>query len=386
MWCTPSLPPLSLYIHFPWCIRKCPYCDFNSHTLKGELDASSYIEGLLQDLANDLVTVGTQRELVSIYMGGGTPSLFSGKSLGRLLKKIRAHMAFSNDIEITLEANPGTIEHDAFDSYLEAGINRLSLGAQSFNNDHLAVLGRIHDADSIYHAVQTAKRAGFSNINIDLMYGLPGQDAEMALSDCQKAIDIAPTHLSLYQLTIEPNTWFHRYPPSLPDMDLWLGIEHRLTQLTSSFGYYRYEVSAYALDQYPCRHNLNYWRFGDYLGIGAGAHSKLSCQAGIIRSWKQKHPRTYLDSVLNGKSYINRKTVPLSEIGFEFLMNALRLTDGFDLSLAAHRTGLTQTELIQSLTPMKTSGFLEIDQGNIKCSERGYLFLDELLTNLLPDP
>lgn len=384
----PLSPPLSLYIHFPWCIKKCPYCDFNSHALKGALDAKQqekYIAALLTDLDAELAATHEDRKLISIFMGGGTPSLFSAKSLAMLLRQIRQRMELAGDIEITLEANPGTLEHDPFEAYLEAGINRLSLGIQSFDDRQLKTLGRIHDSSAAENAIQAAQSAGFENINLDLMYGLPEQTTQMALNDCLRALSYSTTHLSCYQLTLEPNTYFYRYPPRLPDHDRQSEIQIALQNTLHQHGYQQYEVSAYARHARECKHNLNYWQFGDYLGIGAGAHSKLTGADGVVRSWKQKHPATYLAHIANNTPYKTETPVPQKELLFEAMMNALRLKDGIKLTTLQQRTGLPGNVAMDALQQVINQQWVEITDDSIRCTETGYLFIDEILQTLLPE-
>ena len=386
-----SAPALSLYIHFPWCIKKCPYCDFNSHALKGGLFAEKqeqqYIDALIADLTSDLAFhFGGRIEdkiLVSIFMGGGTPSLFSAQSLARLLSEIQQRIAFERDIEITLEANPGSLEHDQFEGYLKAGINRLSLGIQSFDDRQLKTLGRIHDANAAKNAIRLAKTAGFDNFNLDIMYGLPEQSVAMAQEDCMQAIHFSPTHLSFYQLTIEPNTRFHRFPPVLPNDEQQIEIQTALQNILHQYGYRQYEVSAYAQPAHECRHNLNYWQFGDYLGIGAGAHSKLTDNHRIVRSWKQKHPETYLTHIENNKSYKTQTTVPQQEYLFEFMMNALRLKDGIKLTTLQQTTGLPNKVAVAALQRGIEQKWVVVTDEYIRCTEQGYLFIDEILQDLL---
>ena len=389
--------PLSLYIHFPWCIRKCPYCDFNSHTLKGPLTESSYISALITDFDNELSdwaktgdSALKDRKLHSIFLGGGTPSLFSAESLSCLIQQISQRIEFEVDIEITLEANPGTLEHDQFEAYLAAGINRLSLGIQSFDDSQLITLGRIHDSQGADQAIRAAASAGFNNLNLDLMYGLPEQTVSQALEDCDQAISYPASHLSFYQLTIEPNTYFHRFPPPVPDNDLQFEIQVTLQNKLSSSGFEQYEVSAYASPGKECRHNLNYWQFGDYLGIGAGAHSKITQGSEIFRSWKQKRPETYIAQLEAGlentkQSYKSEKQINTADLMFEFLMNALRLKKGFSLRLFEHRTQIPIKTLLDRLQPMADRNWIEVSPHSIQCSERGYLFIDEILQELLPD-
>jgi oxygen-independent coproporphyrinogen-3 oxidase len=377
-------PPLSLYIHFPWCISKCPYCDFNSHTLKGELSEHKYIDTLIADLDSDLDAETGNRRLVSIFLGGGTPSLFSASSLKVLLQRIQRRLEFSAEVEVTLEANPGTLEHDKFEGYLDAGVNRLSLGIQSFDDEQLKKLGRIHDSSSAENAIHAARVAGFSNFNLDLMHGLPGQSPEMAILDCTRAISHSPAHLSFYQLTIEPNTYFHQFPPQLPDHDQQFEIQEILQNLLNQSGYRQYEVSAYARPSMECRHNLNYWQFGDYIGIGAGAHSKITTERGVIRGWKLKHPESYMNHVQSGTVYKVENKVPEEEIFFEFMMNALRLKSGISASIFQQRTSLTVDFARSTLAGAIDQGWLEITDQKIRCTDTGYLFIDEILQGLLP--
>ncbi len=381
--------PLSLYIHFPWCIKKCPYCDFNSHALKGGLIEEKYIDALIVDLAADLAVdsgdATKHRELITIFMGGGTPSLFSAQSLARLLREVNQRIAFAPDIEITLEANPGTLEHDQFEDYLEAGINRLSLGIQSFDDQQLKTLGRVHDARAAKTAIQAAKAAGFENFNLDIMYGLPNQAVEMAVQDCMQAIRFVPTHLSFYQLTIEPNTRFHHFPPPLPNEHQQIEIQTALQNTLRQHGYRQYEVSAYAKPAHECRHNLNYWQFGDYLGIGAGAHSKLTDNNRVIRSWKQKHPETYMAQIENNTAYKTETVVPQKDLLFECMLNALRLKDGIKLTTLEQTTGLTSNTAIAALQHRIEQRWVEITDEHIRCTEQGYLFIDEILQDLLPE-
>ncbi len=378
-----TAPPLSLYVHFPWCVKKCPYCDFNSHRQRAPVNQPAYIDALIRDLDHDLaIHPSARRKLVSIFMGGGTPSLFGAPAIARLLREVRARLPFDESIEITMEANPGAVEHDDFAAYRAAGVNRLSLGAQSFNDAHLARLGRIHTADEIRAAIRAARDAGFTNFNLDLMYGLPEQTPQAALRDLESALEFSPPHLSLYQLTIEPNTWFHRHPPNLPDHDRIVEMQEELHQLAAGHGYNRYEVSAHAKPGQQCQHNLNYWQFGDYLGIGAGAHGKITHHSQITRYWKQKHPQRYLDSVGDERGVGGSGEVPSHEVLFEFLMNALRLTDGFDTRLITTRTGHSTGEAVALLDDAITRGWVVYEKGHIGCGERGYRFLDDVLQSL----
>lgn len=377
--------PLALYVHFPWCVKKCPYCDFNSHAQVGEIDQPGYIAALIGDLEHDIAAYPSARKLTSIFMGGGTPSLFGGKAIAHLLDEIRARLPFDDDIEITLEANPGGIEHDDFAAYREAGVNRLSLGVQSFDDAQLEQLGRIHTAADAAHAIRAALDAGFANVNLDLMYGLPQQDRASALTDLETALDFAPAHLSLYQLTIEPNTWFHRYPPKLPDDERIVEMEQHLHALAAKHGYQQYEVSAHAQPNHQCKHNLNYWQFGDYLGIGAGAHGKITEHDNIKRYWKQRHPRRYLDSAGSEACIGDIKEITDREVLVEFLINALRLTDGFDHALIQQRTGQDVDEVLGLLADAIERGLVINNGEKIKCSPHGYRFLDEILQGVLPE-
>ena len=378
-------PPLALYVHFPWCVKKCPYCDFNSHPQRGEIDQQGYLDTLLRDLDHDLRTYPCTRKLASIFMGGGTPSLFSGAAIGRLLRAIRSRLAFADDIEITLEANPGGVEHDDFAAYRAAGVNRLSIGVQSFDDAQLEKLGRIHNADGAKHAIRAARDAGFANLNLDLMYGLPQQTPDSALHDLDTALEFSPSHLSLYQLTIEPNTWFHRHPPALPDHDRIMEMQQGLHQLAGRHGYQQYEVSALARPGMSCRHNLNYWQFGDYLGIGAGAHGKITQDGEIKRYWKQKHPRRYLE-LAGGEGGIGETTrVEGGDALFEFLLNGLRLTGGFDIGLIPARTGRAEDEVLALLDEAIQRGLVVRDRNRLRCGEKGYHFLDDILQQILPE-
>lgn len=379
-------PPLGLYIHLPWCVRKCPYCDFNSHALRGELPAAEYVEALLRDLESEAGEVQGRR-VETIFFGGGTPSLFPAHEVQRLLDGVRERVDLAPDAEITLEANPGAVEQARFAGYREAGVNRLSIGVQSFSAEALKVLGRIHDPAEAQRAVEVARAAGFDNFNLDLMYGLPGQDVAGALRDLDAAIALTPTHLSQYQLTLEPNTAFHAAPPPLPDEDQIYDMQLACQTRLAEAGYAQYEVSAYARPGRRCRHNLNYWLFGDYLGIGAGAHGKLSeTKSGrILRRAKRKHPRDYVRHAGTAEQYAEERSVEDKERGFEFLMNALRLNEGFDLSLAAARTGMAGAEFERALAPALEQGLLERSGERVRASARGRLFLDAVLQELLPD-
>ena len=372
-----KLPPLALYVHIPWCIRKCPYCDFNSHTAIAELPEQAYVTALLADLDLDLAHVH-DRQLESIFFGGGTPSLFSAQALKNLLDGIAQRIPFSPTIEITLEANPGTFEQEKFAAYRALGINRLSIGIQSFADSKLQALGRVHSGAEAIKAVTMARQAGFSNFNLDLMHGLPDQSPAEALADLQTAIDLAPSHLSWYQLTMEPNTVFWSKPPLLPEDDVLWDIQEAGQALLAEQGFIQYEVSAYARDGHVSLHNMNYWSFGDFIGIGAGAHGKVSDPQGRIqRTWKTRQPTDYLSpdkAFLAGSS-----TLPAADLPFEFLMNALRLTDGVALKLFSQRTGLPVASLQTGLQQARQRGLLSADPERLAPSAQGQLFLNDLL-------
>lgn len=376
-----QLPPLSLYVHIPWCVRKCPYCDFNSHAVREEIPEQLYVETLIEDLKSEL-RYAQGREIRSIFIGGGTPSLFSGESYAQLLDKINHLIPIAADAEITIEANPGTFEQEKFSSYKEAGINRLSLGIQSFNDQHLSHLGRIHSADEAIHAASLAREI-FPNLNLDLMHGLPGQSLENALADLEQAIILQPDHLSWYQLTIEPNTEFHAKPPTLPvDETLWTIQEQGQAKIAEA-GFTQYEISAYAKSEHKrSKHNLNYWTFGDYLGIGAGAHGKITVLEDnkILRRWKQKQPKAYMNSEtrLQGCEPIKNH-----ELGFEFMLNALRLSEGVPSRLLTERTGLPIQQIGNELSKARAMQLLCEESGLIKPTKQGRLFLNDLLALFL---
>lgn len=372
--------PLSLYVHFPWCVRKCPYCDFNSHESKGELPTDDYIEALLADLDRDLATfeMDASMTLGSIFMGGGTPSLFSGDAISKLMERLNQRLTLLEETEVTIEANPGTVDVNNFAAYRAAGLNRLSLGVQSFGNSQLEALGRIHTSNEASAAYHTARDAGFENINIDLMHGLPQQNIDGALQDLRTAISLGPEHISWYQLTIEPNTVFYNQPPTLPqDDDLW-EIYQQGSELLAAEGYVRYEVSAFARDGKQSKHNLNYWQFGDYLGIGAGAHGKIthgeSDQLLITRTNKTRLPSDYLKGQKSKQS-----TVPDSEQLLEFLMNSLRLLDGFDVAHFKLRTNVSLEQLEQFYIEAEKRKFLYRIGNRIKPTELGLQYLNDLL-------
>ena len=376
--------PLSIYIHLPWCVRKCPYCDFNSHPLRGELAERDYIAALLRDLEHDLPRVWGRR-VDTVFIGGGTPSLFSARALDELLSGLRARIPLRPDAEITLEANPGTLEQGNFSEFRAIGINRLSIGIQSFNPEHLQALGRIHDRSSAIKAAEAAHTAGFSRFNLDLMFGLPQQTPAQALDYIRTALALAPSHISYYQLTLEPNTLFERYPPKLPDDDSISDMQEQAQQQLAGAGYQQYEVSAYAQPGERCQHNLNYWQFGDYLGLGAGAHGKLSDSAtsSITRLWKVKHPTDYLRHAGTAASLGGVETLEPSALGFEFMLNALRLVDGVEAELFEQRTGLPLTVIEPQLRQARADGLLVDDVRRIAPSALGLRFLNNLLERFL---
>jgi len=373
-----ELPPLSLYIHIPWCIKKCPYCDFNSHQVDAAIPEQEYVDALLQDFSQDLPYV-QNREIQSIFIGGGTPSLFSAVALERLLNGLQNLVPFKSALEVTLEANPGTAEAERFRQYRSLGINRLSIGIQSFNDQHLNTLGRVHDSAEARRAIDMAMAAGFDNYNLDLMYGLPQQTMEDALTDLDTAISYGPTHLSWYQLTIEPNTVFYHKPPVLPEEEPLFEMQQQGLARISAGDYKRYEVSAFAKQGRESLHNVNYWSFGDYLGIGAGAHSKLSMPQDncLIRSRKLKQPAQYLSNPLN---YVaQRGEIVRSERALEFLMNGLRLSGGVDLRLMTSRAGIGVGEIDDKVDDLVARGLLVRQSHNLKATDKGYLFLNSLL-------
>jgi oxygen-independent coproporphyrinogen-3 oxidase len=368
------LPPLALYVHIPWCVRKCPYCDFNSHERAGPLPETEYVEKLFADLENLLPSVWGRR-LMSVFIGGGTPSLFSPESIDRLLAGVRARLPLEPEAEVTLEANPGTVEAARFKGFRAAGVNRISIGVQSFDDGMLQALGRIHGGAEARRAVDAAL-ASFDNVNLDLMYGLPGQSAAMARADLEQATASGVPHISAYQLTIEPNTVFFSKPPRLPEHDLCADMQLAAEELLAAAGYESYETSAFAKPGRRSRHNLNYWQFGDYLGIGAGAHGKISFPDRITRHSRVKQPKDYL---LAEDTLAEDRRVPVGEVPFEFALNALRLTDGFPPSLFSERTGLPLKALEGALQEAEKKGLLERDWQRIRPSVRGRLFLNELL-------
>ena len=403
-----SLPPLSLYVHLPWCIKKCPYCDFNSHeltpavahplsrivafpapregaaapvrpaagTLSADLPEQRYIDALVADLESSLPLIWG-RQVHSIFIGGGTPSLFSPHSIDRLLADIRARLRLTADCEITLEANPGTFEKDRFRAFASAGVNRLSIGVQSFNDQHLLALGRVHDRAQAIAAVEEAAHA-FDTFNLDIMYALPGQSMQQLGQDIAVALELQPPHISIYHLTIEPNTYFAKYPPVIPEEDLAYDMLDKITEMTGAAGLQRYEVSAYAKPGHRCFHNTNYWQFGDYLGIGAGAHSKLSFAHRVMRQVRVREPQLYMEKALAGDAVTSNTEVSRADLPFEFMLNALRLKDGFKLQDFVEKTGLPFTAIARGLDEAERKGLIERDFIHVKPTVRGFDFLNDL--------
>jgi len=380
-----SLPPLALYIHLPWCVRKCPYCDFNSHQAPGALPETEYVEALLRDLEQELPLIWG-RPIVSIFIGGGTPSLFSPEALDALFSGLRARLKLLPDIEITLEANPGTVEAGKFREFRALGINRLSIGVQSFQDAQLAALGRIHGGREAIAAAEAAHAAGFSDFNLDLMHGLPGQTVESGRADVEQAIALAPSHISYYQLTLEPNTLFHARPPRLPDDELLADIEEAGQALLAQAGYLQYEVSAYAKEGFRCAHNLNYWEFGDYVGIGAGAHGKLTLPAEqrILRRARVKNPRDY-QALAGTPAAFEEEAVKPREAAFEFMLNALRLKEGFAPHLFQERAGIPLGLVQDALQQAEAAGLIDWDVRRIAPSAHGWRYLNDLMQHFLPD-
>ncbi len=378
-------PPVGLYVHMPWCIQKCPYCDFNSHSLRSDLPETVYIEALALDLEQEKTRLGS-RQITSLFIGGGTPSLFSARSIAQLLQHIQQTVSCSSTMEITLEANPGTVEYAKFHGYFEAGINRLSIGIQSFCDSQLKQLGRIHDSQSAIKAIDAAHYAGFDNFNTDLMFGLPGQTIQSAVNDVQQAIALNPSHISHYQLTLEPETPFYYSQPVLPiDDDIW-AMQLACSELLIDNGYRQYEVSAWAKDERRCQHNENYWKFGDYIGIGAGAHGKLTqtTTQQITRCWKQKNPRQYMHSLQVSQAFDGASTIEKEDRAFEFMMNQLRLKDGFQIDQFSQRTGLTIDTLEPVLSSCIKNNLLFRSKNQIGSTELGWRYLDTILEQFLP--
>ena len=373
-----SLPPLSLYVHLPWCLKKCPYCDFNSHEWQGEggVPEQRYLDALMADLEAALPLVWG-RAVQSIFIGGGTPSLFSPQAIDRLLGDIRARLPLAPGCEITLEANPGTFEKDRFRAFRAAGVTRLSVGVQSFNDRHLRALGRVHDRAQALAAVEEAAQA-FDTFNLDLMYALPGQTMAELDEDLATALALAPPHISIYHLTIEPNTYFAKYPPAIPPDDDAYAMLDRITELTGQSGMQRYEISAYARPGHHCLHNTNYWQFGDYLGIGAGAHSKLSFAHRVVRQTRFRDPARYMDNALAGHALAQDADVRRADLPFEYMLNALRLRGGFALQDFTERTGLAITSIAKALDEAERKGLIERDIAHVRPTERGFDFLSDL--------
>ncbi|HXD39963.1 MAG TPA: radical SAM family heme chaperone HemW [Ramlibacter sp.] len=373
-------PPLSLYVHLPWCLKKCPYCDFNSHEIGrgegGSVPEQRYLDALVADLEAALPLIWG-RAIHSIFLGGGTPSLFSPEAIDRLLGDARARLMLEPDCEITLEANPGTFEKDRFRAFRQAGVTRLSIGVQSFNDAHLKALGRVHDSAQAIAAVEEAAVA-FDTFNLDLMYAVPGQQMADLERDLVQALALMPPHLSVYHLTIEPNTYFAKFPPQVPDEDLAYAMLDRITEMTAGAGMQRYEVSAYAKPGHRCRHNLNYWQFGDYLGIGAGAHSKISFPHRVVRQVRYREPRLYMDNAIAGQALAQDDEVNRADLPFEFMLNALRLREGFTLAQFTERTGLALSAIEQPLQEAQRKGLVERDLLRVRPTERGFDFLSDL--------
>ncbi len=382
--------PLSLYVHIPWCIKKCPYCDFNSHEIQHSLPEEQYVDALILDLIQQAKSV-QDRPVISVFIGGGTPSIFSAKSIKRLMDAIGDHLNLNAAAEITIEANPGTTDQENFSGFLDAGVNRISIGVQSFTDSQLQKLGRVHSAENAIAGVKAAKQAGFENFNIDLMYALPQQNVSTALYDIEQAIQLEPTHISYYQLTIEPNTSFYRQPPSLPGTQESWEIQQNGMALLAKHDYRQYEVSAYSKVNSPCLHNINYWQFGDYLGIGAGAHQKLTLYDSsqpklnrITRCEKPKHPQQYMRFINERELALPTHTLTEENIIFEFMLNALRLKQGFTKHQFELHTGLPIEKINNSLQSHISDGLLIKNNNTIHCTERGYRFLDDVLQHWLP--
>ena len=377
-----QLPPLSLYVHIPWCLKKCPYCDFNSHEKREELPEAGYIDALVADLESALPNVWGRR-LSTIFIGGGTPSLFAPAAIDRLLTAVRTHIVVDPNAEITMEANPGTFERERFRGYRDAGINRLSIGVQSFDDARLAAIGRVHGGDEARRALEAAL-ALFPTVNADLMYALPGQDLAGAMGDLREAIARGVPHVSAYHLTLEPDTHFHRYPPQLPDEDAAADMQDAIEREMAAAGYEHYETSAFAKPGHRARHNLNYWTFGDYIGLGAGAHGKISFQDRITREQRERKPATYMRAALEGNAIDASRIVEEAELPFEFMLNALRLVDGFPLDLFTERTGLPVTAVTTELDRAEKEGLVERTHAHVRPTARGRRFLNELMQRFLP--
>jgi oxygen-independent coproporphyrinogen-3 oxidase len=377
-----QLPPLSLYVHIPWCLRKCPYCDFNSHEKRGDLPEDGYVDALVADLESAIPQVWGRR-IHTVFVGGGTPSLFAPASIDRLLTAIRTRLPLLPDAEITLEANPGTFEIERFRGFRAAGVNRLSIGVQSFDAAKLQAIGRVHGPDEARRAIDAASGL-FDTVNVDLMYALPGQTLEEALADVREAIARGAPHISAYHLTLEPDTHFHRYPPRLPDADAAADMQEAIEAALAHAGYAHYETSAFAREGHRARHNLNYWTFGDYLGIGAGAHAKISFPDRIVRESRVRKPQGYINAAMAGDARLETREIEASELPFEFMLNALRLVEGFPVALFAERTGLAITRVERELAAAEQQGFIDRDHEWIRPTERGQRFLNDLLEPFLP--
>ncbi len=378
-----ALPPLSLYVHLPWCLRKCPYCDFNSHEMRAaDLPEQRYLDALMADLEAALPLIWG-RAVHSIFIGGGTPSLFSPSAIDRLIGGIRARLAVGPGCEITLEANPGTFERDRFRAFRAAGVTRLSVGVQSFNDHHLLAVGRVHDRAQALAAAQEAAES-FDTFNLDIMYALPGQTMHDLENDMATALSLEPAHISIYHLTVEPNTYFAKFPPALPEDDLACDMLDLITEMTAQAGLGRYEVSAYAAAGHRCAHNLNYWQFGDYLGLGAGAHSKLSFAHRVVRQVRFRQPALYMEGALQGLAVAQEEEVSRQDLPFEFMLNALRLKDGFALQQFTERTGLPLNAIEPGLAQAQSQGLIERDLLRIKPTARGFDFLNDLQALFLP--
>jgi oxygen-independent coproporphyrinogen-3 oxidase len=380
-----ELPPLTLYVHLPWCVRKCPYCDFNSHEVRGDLPGDEYVQALLKDLEQELPLVWG-RIVHSVFFGGGTPSLFSASQIAVLMDGFRSLLRVNPEAEVTLEANPGTTEHDSFAAYRDAGVNRVSLGVQSFNDDHLSGIGRIHGRAEVERAVAAIHRSGIRNFNIDLMFGLPGQTAGEAVQDVREAIACEPAHISHYHLTVEPNTAFHANPPQLPGPDSAWEMQQECAQLLSLAAYEQYEISAWARPGFQCRHNLNYWRYGDFLGIGAGAHGKITLpsEQSVRRRVRQRHPRSWMKDVWEGKGIIEDRSLDSAERVFEFFLNQLRLRDGVLKDQLEPRAGVAWREVSARVGEAVAKGLLKDENGVLSPTGLGWRFNNEIQAIFLP--
>ncbi|MEO5694439.1 MAG: radical SAM family heme chaperone HemW [Usitatibacter sp.] len=379
-----QLPPLSLYIHIPWCLRKCPYCDFNSHEKRGELPEAEYIDALIADVEASVPDVYGRR-LHTIFIGGGTPSLFSPASIDRLLTAVRTRLPLDPDAEVTMEANPGTFEIERFRGFRAAGVNRLSIGVQSFDDAKLAALGRVHGAAEARAAIKAATSI-YPTVNVDVMYALPGQSLAQALDDIREAIDLGPAHVSAYHLTLEPDTHFARFPPELPADDVSADMQEGIEALLARAGYEHYETSAFAKSGHRARHNVNYWSFGDYLGIGAGAHGKISFRDRIVRQVRERKPQSYLRTALDGGAIQETREVADAELPFEFMLNTLRLVEGFPLAMFTQRTGLPLAVIEPQLEAAEKAGLLQRDHARAAPTARGQRFLNDLLETFLAAP